>query len=120
MQKTKIQLAVLVAITAGTAFGQAPVISSAAPNLAVNPPTLTIYGHNFGAVQPTVTLGGTPLTIQSFTQLVVVATLRAGANQGSYPLVLVNNLGLSVTFDVTLGATGPVGPAGPPGSPGPA
>src|SRR5271165_5384946 len=114
MQKTRVQLGLLIAMTAGTAFSQ-PVISSATSNFAVNPPTLTINGKNFGALLPTVTLGGAPLTVQSFTPSVAVATLPPGANQGSYRLVLVNNQGQSATFDVTLGAAGPAGPTGPVG-----
>jgi len=49
------------------------VISSTMPNFAVEPQTLTINGKNVGAVALTVTLGGTSLTVQSFTQLVAVA-----------------------------------------------
>jgi hypothetical protein len=83
MQKTMIQLGLLIAMTAGTAFGQVglfaniPVISSAAANFAVKAPTLTINGQTFG-VPHTVTLGGTPLTVQSFTQCVAVAILPPG------------------------------------------
>jgi hypothetical protein len=123
MQKTRIQLGLLIAMTGGIAFGQivpwaGTAISSATANFAVNPPTLTINGQNFGAVPPTVTLGGTRLTVQSFTPSVVVATLPPGANQGSYQLVLVNNqspLRPEAVFDVTLGAAGAAGPSGPAG-----
>ena len=122
MQKMRIQLGLLIVVTAGTAFGQ-PVISSAAANFLVNPPVLTITGKNFGAVAPSVTLGGTPLTVQSFTPSMAVATLPTGTNSGSYQVVLVNNerpLHPSATFDVTLGAAGPAGPMGPAGPQGPA
>jgi hypothetical protein len=73
MQKTIIPIALLIALTACTAFGQfgpAPVISGAAANFAVNPPALTITGQNFGAVQPTVTVDGIALPVHSFTQTV--------------------------------------------------
>jgi len=76
LQKTTIiPLALPIAVTASTTFGQfgpTPVISSAAANFAVNPPPLTITGQSFGAVAPTVILDGTPLTVQSFTQSVAV------------------------------------------------
>ena len=56
MHKTSIKLGLLIAIAAGTAFGEASVISSAMANFAVNPPTLTINGEDFDAGRPTVTL----------------------------------------------------------------
>ena len=96
MPKTRIPIGLLIAITAGMIYGQGgstntPVISSAQANFAVTPATLTINGQNFGAVQPTVTLAGTPLTVQTFSQFFAVALLLPGTNQGSYRLVLVNN-----------------------------
>jgi hypothetical protein len=74
MRKTRIPIGLLIALTAGMTYGQdgqsatTPVITSAQANFAVTPATLTINGQNFGAVQPTVTLAGTPLTVQTFTQ----------------------------------------------------
>jgi hypothetical protein len=59
MQKVRIQLGLLIAITAGTAFGQ-PVITSANPNFLVNPPTLTINGKNFGAIKRSTSEPGLP------------------------------------------------------------
>jgi hypothetical protein len=105
---------------AGVACAQtAPVILNVTANLAPPPGTLTIVGQNFGSVQPTVTLGGTALTVESFTATTAVADLPAGLVLGtSYALVVTNNqaqLKATATLDVTLGPTGPAGATGPMG-----
>jgi hypothetical protein len=103
------------------AFGQdagpistGPSISSATANFAVSPPQLTIVGHNFGSVQPTVTLGGTSLTVISSSSSNVVADLPQALVLGaSYTLTVTNNqsfLKPKATLDLTLGLAGPQPP----------
>jgi hypothetical protein len=81
---------------------------------------LTIQGSSLGTGKPTVTLGGTALTVTSYgSQTQAVATMPAGVLPGTYSLVYTRANGATATFDLTVGAVGPVGPTGPPGSSGP-
>jgi hypothetical protein len=114
-------------IWAGVCFGQGAgasplTISSALANLAVSPTQLTITGNNFGTVTPLVTLGGVALTVTSFSNTSIVASLPAALALGtSYPLTVTSasQARSSATFDVTLGITGSQGDAGPQGATGP-
>jgi len=109
-----------VAITTGVrAASTAPAIYAAAVNTSNN--HITISGKNFSpsGLAPTVVFATTTLTLVSFTDQKLVATLPAGFPAASYSLVVVNSNSQVATFSVTLGAVGPTGPAGPTGAAGP-
>ena len=88
--------------------------------VSTNSNQLTITGQNFGAVTPSVMLDGPlPLTVVSFTDAMVVATLPPGIAAGSYQLTLTNlSTNKTGTFIATIGAVGPAGPTGPAGAQG--
>jgi Collagen triple helix repeat (20 copies) len=78
---------------------------------------ITIVGGNFGSGSPTVALGGATLTVVSYDpgSQQIVATLPSGLPAGSYLLTVARAGNDILSFNVTLGATGPQGPAGPSG-----
>src|SRR5579863_7969548 len=104
-------LAPLFAVAASTV----PVVQSGTINYLTN--VLTLSGSNFepGKTAPTVLFNGTALTLASFSNTQVVATLPAGLAPGTFNLNLTNSSGNSIVFDMTYGAIGPQGPAGPAG-----
>jgi hypothetical protein len=67
---------------------------------------------------PIVTLGGTQLTVTSFSDIGIAAKLPSGLAPGSYQLQVGDGGPRFAQFDVTVGAVGPQGPAGPQGVPG--
>jgi len=85
--------------------------------VSTNSNQLTITGQNFGTVIPSVTWDGLlPLTVVSFTDTIVVATLPGGIPAGSYQLTLTNlTTNKAGSFIATIGAVGPAGPIGPTG-----
>jgi hypothetical protein len=98
----------------------APRISGSIVNTTVTPYQLTIVGSNFGSIQPPVTLDDLPLTVISYTNTMVVATIPNSVVPGSYTLVVTNGQnGQSGTSVTTIGAVGPQGPSGPQGPQGP-
>jgi len=109
-----------VAITTGVrAASTAPAIYAAVVTTSNN--HITISGKNFSPsdLAPTVVFATTTLTLVSFTDQKLVATLPAGFPAASYSLVVVNSNSQVATFTVTLGAVGPTGPQGAAGPPGP-
>ncbi len=109
----------LIAVSASAA----PTVQSGIINYLTNQITLT--GTNFepGKVKPTMLFNGATLTVASFSNTQVVATLPTGITPGTFNLTLTNSAGNSVEFDMTYGAVGPQGPAGaagPTGAQGPA
>jgi hypothetical protein len=103
-------------------------LSSAA--LADNPSTPQILGvqadttNNLLLIQgvvlpsgsaPVVTLGGTQLTVTSFSDIDITANLPSGLAPGSYLLLVGDGGPHFAQFAVTVGAVGPQGPAGPQG-----
>jgi Collagen triple helix repeat (20 copies)/IPT/TIG domain len=100
-----------------------PVITGAVPDFAINPTQLTILGSSFGTDRPLVSLDGLPLTVLSFTDTLVVASLPPSLTPGSYLLALSardkTNQAFTSEFDVTLGAVGPKGDMGDRGLTGP-
>jgi hypothetical protein len=132
MRKLEIFMCLWATAAWGQAAGQAnsPINYSVMANFAVSPATLTIAGQNFGSIQPSVTLGGTPHPVVTFSPTSVVADLPPSLIVGvSYALVLANNqaqLKATASLDVTLGPVGPAGAtgatglAGATGAPGPA
>jgi len=81
---------------------------------------ITITGQDFSpaGVAPTVALAHTSLSLVSFTNSTIVASLPAGF-KGSYLVSVTNSVPQSGTFSVTIGAVGPTGPTGPTGPAGP-
>lgn len=102
------------------ADAQIPTISYTTTNYATM--SLNVYGSSFGTSIGTVTLGPTKLTVQTWANGEIVATIPSTITPGSYVLIVTTPtkplplLALSV---VTLGTTGPQGPIGPQGVPGP-
>jgi hypothetical protein len=84
---------------------------------------ITINGKGFGTKLPRVALTGTPLTVNSASDISVTASLPSGIVPGAYLLTVQNaTTGLLGIFDATIGQvgpTGPPGPAGPAGATGP-
>ena len=97
----------------------APVICSVVVNTAAN--EIIISGRNFSptGTPPTVTSGGTKLTLVSYTNSIIVAQVGSGMLAGSYPLTVTNGSKLTATISITIGAIGPPGPQGPIGPLGP-
>ena len=97
------------------AASSAPAVQSGIINYLTNAITLT--GSNFepGKTKPTVLFNGAALTVTSFSNTQIVATLPAGSRPGTFNLTVTNSSGNSVEFDMTYGAIGPQGPAGPAG-----
>jgi hypothetical protein len=111
-------LAALVSVGLSAA-STAPAIYSAGVNASNH--HITINGNNFSpsGLAAKVIFATTTLTLVSFTNQKLVATLPAGFAAGSYSLVVVNSNNQVATFSVTLGAVGPAGPQGPIGLSGP-
>ncbi|MEM6819093.1 MAG: IPT/TIG domain-containing protein [Pseudomonadota bacterium] len=83
---------------------------------------LVIAGFHFdNGEDPTVTLGGVPLTVSSASGTVIVAELDAERLPGTYELIVKTGAKRSEkdVIDVTIGAVGPQGPAGETGAQGP-
>ena len=86
---------------------------------------ITLTGTNFvpGKVKPAILFNGAALTVTSFSNTQIIATLPSGIAPGTFNLTLTNSAGNSVEFDMSYGAIGPQGPAGaagPAGAQGPA
>src|SRR6516225_5990608 len=89
---------------------------------------LFIHGQHFGVHEPVVLLGGTQLSVESWSPTDVVVRLPLGVSAATYRLVLVKKDGAVALFDVYVvdppaggtssGPTGPTGPQGPVGQPG--
>jgi len=107
-------------VSAGlSAASTAPAIYSTVLNTSNN--HITITGNNFSpsGLAPTVVFATTALTLVSFTNHKLVATLPAGFAAASYPLTVVNSNSQAARLSVTIGAVGPAGPQGPTGPAGP-
>jgi hypothetical protein len=93
----------------------APVVISASADSALT--QLTIVGSGFSPSNstPTVSLGNVSLSLASFTDTQIVATLPTNEPAGSYSLSVTETFGglKTTTFGVTIGAVGPAGPQGP-------
>jgi hypothetical protein len=92
------------------------IISDTKVNTSTN--TITIAGSGFSTkVKPAVNLGGTNLSVSSFTATSIVASLGSVTAPGTYLLTVTSGITFAAA-DVTLGAVGPQGPIGPQGFPG--
>jgi IPT/TIG domain/Collagen triple helix repeat (20 copies) len=108
----------LLAVAASTV----PVVQSAFINYLTD--QVTLSGSNFepGKTKPTVLFDGAALTVTSFSNTQIVATLPSAVTPGTFNLSVTNSSGNNVVFDMTYGAIGPQGPAGsagPTGAQGP-
>jgi hypothetical protein len=82
---------------------------------------ITITGTQFSptGLAPNVTFAGTLLTVLSFTNDHVTASLPSGFSAGSYLLTVENTKAGFASLGISIGAVGPVGPVGPAGRQGP-
>jgi hypothetical protein len=96
-----------------------PVVNSGTINYLTNQITLTGSGFQPAKAKPTVLFDGAGLTLSTFSNTQIVATLPAATPAGSFSLTVTNSAGNSAVFDMTYGATGLQGPAGPAGAQGP-
>jgi hypothetical protein len=114
---TRSALSLLVAAISITASGQnaAPIISSTQENAAAT--QLAITGSGFGTTTPVVTLSGSNLTVVTFSDKSITATLPSNLATGAYLLTVLNQKSKApATFNAMIGPLqGPVGPAGPQG-----
>jgi hypothetical protein len=104
-------LLVLLMSLAASAANQPVVVDSALINYSNNQITLTGSGFEPVTKVPTFSFNGASIAVVSATGTKVVATLPSVA-AGTYEAILTNSEGLSSTFYVTYGATGPQGPQG--------
>ena len=95
-----LRLAVVVAATFPL-LGHAQTINSA--SLDQTGTKLTILGTNLGANKPTVSLGGTALTVTSFGSTQVQATLPSVLAPGTYYLLFTRANGATAAFDLAVG-----------------
>jgi len=111
--------AFLVLFTPFLAFAATPVVDNGTINYSTNQITLVGTGFEPAKTKPTVQFNGAALTVASFSNTQIVATLPKGLAAGTFDLTVTNSQGNSVDFNLTYGATGPQGPAGPAGAAGP-
>ena len=115
-------LATLLLLTPCLAFAAAiPIltVNNATINYGVNQVTFSGSGFEPAKKAPTVLFNGAPLTVNSYTNTQIVATLPAHTTAGTYAIIVANSLGEFNNFDLTYGAAGPQGPIGPTGPAGP-
>lgn len=115
----KIMLATFLLLTPCLGFGAViPIltVNSATINYGAN--QVTFNGGGFEPLKkaPTVLFNGAPLTVNTFTNTQVVATLPAGTTAGTYATIVANSIGEFNEVDLTYGAAGPQGPIGAPGT----
>jgi hypothetical protein len=101
------------------AVAATPVVNSGTINYSTNQITLTGSGFQPNKAKPTIAFNGSALTVSTFSNIQVTATLPTGLTPGTFNLTVTNSQGNSVDFNMTYGATGPQGPAGPAGPTGP-
>jgi hypothetical protein len=117
MAKQVLFRSVLVAVlVASMAFAATlpPIVYTAEPT---SSNTLTITGLNFSPFgdDPTVTLGGTTLVLNNYSNSYILAVLPTNIVPGTtYDLIITASTLVSDPFGVAFGAAGPAGPLGPP------
>lgn len=80
-----------------------------------NPGTITINGQNFNnGYPPIVTLGGTSISVQSYTATQIIAEFPVGTPDGDYQLTVTTGTAVKNydAYALTIGAVGPQGPQG--------
>lgn len=111
--------AILLLVTPLAAMAATPVVDNGTINYQTNQVTLVGTGFEPAKTKPTVGFNGAALTVASFSNTQIVATLPKGLAAGTFDLTVTNSQGSSVDFNLTYGATGAQGPAGPAGAAGP-
>jgi hypothetical protein len=101
------------------AVAATPVVNSGTINYSTNQIMLAGSGFEPNKTKPTVAFNGSALTVSTFSNTQVTATLPTGLASGTFDLTVTNSQGNSVNFNMTYGATGAQGPAGPVGPTGP-
>jgi hypothetical protein len=98
-----------------------PVVNNSVINYGVSPNQITISGSGFSpqGKSPAVLFNNVNLSLASFSDSQIVASLSNGTSAASYRLRITNSQGNFCDFDVTYGAVGPQGPIGPQGTTGP-
>ena len=119
MRKLSLLFALLSAPLFAIAASNTPVVQNGTINYLSN--QITLVGSSFepGKTAPTVLFNGQALTLTSFSNTQIVATLPSALPPGTFNLTVTNSSGNSVVFDMTYGATGPQGPIGEAGPIGP-
>lgn len=116
MKNTKVVLTVALLTLMAFASTPSPNVTNVTIDYSAN--QITIVGTNFSPsnVAPTVVFNGTTLTLVSFSNQQIVASLPT-QTVGTYLLSITNPAipNQPGTFDVTYGAVGPQGPIGPQG-----
>jgi len=112
-------LAPFVLVASLLATAATPVVNNSIINYGTN--QITVNGSGFApdSSAPKVLFNSVTLTLVSFTNAQIVASLPTGTSAGSYRLRITNSEQNSYEFDVTYGAVGPQGPIGPQGQQGP-
>jgi hypothetical protein len=93
--------------SAGELFTLDPAVSGVVPDTATEGDSVTISGSNFGADEGSVTVGGVPATITSWTDTEVVITIPAGVTAGATTIIVTNDSAIdsdSFAFTVTSGS----------------
>lgn len=96
-----------------------PVVNSVTINFSTNRATLRGSGFEPAKTAPKVQFNGAALTIDSFSDTQIVATLPSTTTAGTFSLTVKNSQGSSLNFDLTYGTSGPQGPEGLTGARGP-
>jgi hypothetical protein len=112
-------IVLLLASCLSAATSTAVVVNSVSINSKLNQITILGQGFDPAGQAPTVTFNTKSLTLVSFSNSSIVATLLTGTKPGSYQLTVKNSSANTAAFDVTVGAAGPQGPSGPAGPQGP-
>lgn len=111
----RIMLATLLLLTPCLIFGAAIpilVVNNAVINYGTNQVTIKGSGFEPGKKAPTVLFNGAPLTVGSYTNTQIVATLPANTTAGMFAMIVANSIGEFNEVDLTYGAVGPQGPSG--------
>lgn len=117
----KILLSTLLAFLPSAAFGAAtPILTVNSTTINYTTNQITIAGSGFVASNkaPTVVFKTSTLSLKSYTNTQIVATLPANTPAGSYGMVVTNGIGEIFPFVTTYGTAGPQGPVGPVGATG--
>jgi hypothetical protein len=115
----RVTLLLLLSNLLAAAASAAVVIDKVSVNSALSQIAISGTGFDPSGTAPTVSFSTSTLTLVSFSNTSIVATLPAATKAGSYQLTVTNSSASAETFDVTVGAVGPQGPQGPPGPTGP-
>jgi hypothetical protein len=118
----RLLLAALSLLTPYLAFGAGfPLLTLNSATINYSNNQVTFNGSGFEPLKktPTVLFTGSPLTVVSYTNNQIVATLPANTKAGNFTVIIANSLGEFLPYELTYAATGPQGPMGPQGPAGP-